>query len=165
MKDMVILVKENNDVIGYMDKMEVHRMGLLHRAFSVLIYNDKGEMLLQKRAETKYHTPGLWSNACCSHPRSGETITMAAQRRLLEELGFSCPLSVEGEFIYRAEFSNGLIEHEYDTILHGIYSGKMQLNPHEVAEVRWCDMQMLRKEIEEASETFTPWFVEILKKI
>jgi isopentenyl-diphosphate delta-isomerase len=162
---MVVLVRENNDVIGYMEKMEAHRLGLLHRAFSVVIYNDQGEMLIQKRSANKYHTPGLWSNACCSHPRADETVEAAAKRRLIEELGFNCTLEFIGNFIYRAEFSNGLIEHELDAMLKGVYNGTMQLNPHEVSEVRWCEVDALRHEMEETPEAFTPWFREILNRI
>src|SRR4249919_2599143 len=112
----VILVNEQNEAIGTMEKMEAHRKALLHRAFSVFIFNSKGEMLLQQRALNKYHSGGLWTNACCSHPRPGELIEDAATRRLKEELGFETPLKKIFQFTYQASFDNGLTEHEFDHV-------------------------------------------------
>ena len=115
----VILVDEHDREIGSGEKLQIHQEGKLHRAFSVLVFNWKQELLLQKRKETKYHSGGLWTNTCCSHPRPGELTLEAAQRRLHEEMGLTCPLREVGNFIYRAEFENGLIEHEYDHVLAG----------------------------------------------
>ncbi|HCI57152.1 MAG TPA: isopentenyl-diphosphate delta-isomerase, partial [Bacteroidetes bacterium] len=123
--EFVILVDEQDREIGEAEKMQTHKLGLLHRAFSVLIYNTKGEMLLQQRAETKYHSGGLWSNACCGHPRPGEKIEDAARRRLKEELGFNCSLKFSFKFIYKASFENSLKEHELDHVFTGIYDSEV----------------------------------------
>lgn len=168
-EEKVVLVNEDNQVLGTMEKLEAHQKGLLHRAFSVLLYNDAGEMLIQRRALGKYHTPGLWTNACCSHPREGEAVTAAASRRLREELGIVMPpnaLQVMGHFIYKATFDNGLTEHEYDTMVTGRFDGEADhLNPEEVEAVRWIDMETLKLEIEAHPEKFTPWFKEIIKRV
>jgi isopentenyl-diphosphate delta-isomerase len=152
-----------------MEKLEAHQKGLLHRAFSVLLYNEAGEMLIQRRAPGKYHTPGLWTNACCSHPREGEEATAAASRRLREELGIEIPpegLQVKGHFVYMASFDNGLTEHEYDTMVVGHFDGMVEnFNPEEVGAVRWIDMETLKLEIKENPEKFTPWFKEIIKRV
>ena len=115
-----------------MDKLEAHEKGLLHRAFSVFIFNDQGQVMIHQRALSKYHSPGLWTNTCCSHQQMGETNLEAAHRRLGEEMGFDCDLEEIFEFIYRAEFSNGLIEHEYDHVLIGHYNELPNINPEEV---------------------------------
>jgi len=168
-EEKVVLVNEENIVLGTMEKLEAHQKGLLHRAFSVLLYNDAGEMLIQRRALGKYHTPGLWTNACCSHPREGEAVTAAASRRLREELGIEIPpedLQEKGHFIYKAAFDNGLTEHEYDTMVAGYFDGTVDhINPEEVESVRWIDMETLKLEIEENPEKFTPWFKEIIKRV
>jgi isopentenyl-diphosphate delta-isomerase len=165
MMENVVLVNEKNEEIGFMEKMEAHRLGLLHRAFSVVLYNDQGEMLIQKRASTKYHTPGLWTNACCSHPREGETVIRAAHRRLEEELGMDCPLETGESFIYKASFPNGLTEHEYDTLVLGRYSGEVPFNLSEVEAVKWISMSELIADVALQPEIYTPWFREILKRI
>src|SRR5687767_9845264 len=132
MSDQVILVNENDEQLGVMDKMEAHHKGVLHRAFSIFIFNTKGEMLLQQRAEHKYHSGGLWTNACCSHPAPGEETNDAAERRLQEEMGFSTSLVKVLDFTYRAEFDNGLVEHEFDHVYLGLYNGDIHPNPDEV---------------------------------
>ncbi len=168
-EEKVVLVDEYNVVLGTMEKLEAHQKGLLHRAFSVLLYNEAREMLIQRRALGKYHTPGLWTNACCSHPREGEEATAAASRRLREELGIEIPpegLQVKGHFVYKASFDNGLTEHEYDTMVVGHFDGMVEnFNPEEVGAVRWIDMETLKLEIKENPEKFTPWFKEIIKRV
>lgn len=169
LEEKVVLVNDENVVLGTMEKLEAHQKGLLHRAFSILLYNDTGEMLIQRRALGKYHTPGLWTNACCSHPREGEAVTAAASRRLREELGIVIPpdaLQVNGHFIYKATFDNGLTEHEYDTMVTGHFDGMVEnINPEEVEAVRWIDMETLKLEINAHPEKFTPWFKEIIKRV
>ncbi|MFZ5517418.1 MAG: isopentenyl-diphosphate Delta-isomerase [Candidatus Zhuqueibacterota bacterium] len=158
MEEIVILVDSKDNEIGREEKMKAHENGVLHRAFSVFIFNRDGEMLLQQRAMNKYHSAGLWTNACCSHPRPGETIEEAAHRRLKEEMGFDCQLERKFHFIYRAEFDNGLIEHEFDHVLFGTYSGRIDFNPDEVANVRWISIEDLREELIKRPEYYTVWF-------
>ncbi|MDD4625208.1 MAG: isopentenyl-diphosphate Delta-isomerase [Candidatus Pacebacteria bacterium] len=154
----IILIDESNNQIGTAEKMEAHRQGLLHRAFSILIYNQKGEILLQRRAASKYHCPGLWTNTCCSHPRPGENLLASAERRLKEEMGFSAPLRKTGlEFVYKIKVGE-LIEHEYDYVLEGSFDGEPILNPEEVDAYKWIDMKSLDKDIEENPQNYTPWF-------
>lgn len=162
MIEQVILVNEEDVEIGVMEKQEAHEKALLHRAFSVLIFNQQGEMLLQQRAAEKYHSPGLWTNACCSHPRPGEAIEAAAHRRLHEELGFDCALTYKHKFIYKAAFDNGLTEHELDTIFTGIYNDTPVFNTAEVAACRWVNMDALQQEMQANPEHFTVWFRLIL---
>ena len=161
----VILVDENDNAIGEMEKMEVHRKGVLHRAFSIFIFDSKGRMLLQKRALEKYHSSGLWSNACCSHPVPGEQIAEAAERRLQEELGFQTELTEIFSLTYKAEMENQLTEHEYDHVLVGKYEGEIVLNAREVAD--WCYRPMIdiRSLVESNPQNFTAWFVLIFPKI
>lgn len=158
MSAQVILVNEQDDQIGVMDKLEAHKQARLHRAFSVFIFNSNGEMLLQQRAAHKYHSGGLWTNACCSHPSPGEATAAAASRRLQEEMGFSTGLSKIFDFTYRAEFDNGLVEHEYDHVFLGLYNGEIQPNPEEVQDYCYKNMDELRKEIEEEPGSYTAWF-------
>lgn len=160
---MVILVNEQDEAIGLMEKMEAHEKGLLHRAFSILIFNSEGEMLLQQRALTKYHSPGLWTNACCSHPRSGETILEAANRRLSEEMGMQTELSVLTHFIYKADFDNGLIEHELDYVVKGITNENPTINPDEVNAFRWISISDLITWVNTSPTDFTVWFLELFK--
>ena len=156
--EKVVLVDRTDKEIGVMEKMEAHRRGLLHRAFSVFIFNPAGEMLLQRRAADKYHSGGLWTNACCSHPRPGEEVLSAATRRLEEELGFSTSLKKLFSFTYQSAFGNGLTEHEFDHVLAGFYAGEMAPDPAEVEEVQYLPMQKIREEIERNPEKFTTWF-------
>ncbi len=162
-KEMVILVNEQDEAIGLMEKMEAHEKGLLHRAFSILIFNSEGEMLLQQRALSKYHSPGLWTNACCSHPRNGETILEAANRRLSEEMGMQTELSVLTHFIYKADFDNGLTEHELDYVVKGITNENPTINPDEVNAFRWISISDLNKWVTTSPTDFTVWFLELFK--
>ena len=132
MKDLVILVDEGDNEIGYLDKLEAHQKGILHRAFSILIFNSAGELLLQKRAADKYHSAGLWTNTCCSHPKPNETVANVATRRLQEEMGFVTSVHPAFQFLYKANFENGLTEHEYDHVFIGTYNGAINLNTEEV---------------------------------
>ena len=155
----VILVDASDNPIGTMEKMEAHRQGLLHRAFSVFIFNPSGALLLQQRAEGKYHSPGLWTNTCCSHPFPGEDTFAAAHRRLKEELGFTTPLQEIFYFTYRAEFDNGLIEHEYDHVYFGIYKGMIHPDPAEVNDFDYLTPDEVQVAIDNDPATFTPWFL------
>ncbi len=154
----VILVNELDEAIGSMEKMEAHEKALLHRAFSVFLFNKHGEMLLQKRAATKYHSPSLWTNACCSHPMPGEATEQAALRRLEEELGFTTTVQKAFHFTYKAEFDNGLTEHEFDHVFIGEYEGAMQLNVEEVSEVCYKSIAVIKDEIAQDAGSYTEWF-------
>jgi isopentenyl-diphosphate delta-isomerase len=154
----VILVNEADEEIGTMEKMEAHEKALLHRAFSVFIFNSKGEMLLQQRADSKYHSPGLWTNACCSHPAPGEDTLRAAERRLYEELGFNAPLKKAFTFTYRSDFDNGLTEHEYDHVFTGTYNGDIRPNKEEVKDYCFKSMQDIAEALKQQPDKFTAWF-------
>ena len=158
MSEFVVLVDENDQDLELMEKMEAHEKGLLHRAFSVFILNDKGELMLQRRALEKYHSGGLWTNTCCSHPRQGETVEAAAHRRLMEEMGFDCNIEKAFDFIYRAELDKGLTEHEVDHLFIGHFSGQPQINPDEVAEWKWLGIDDVRKDLAENPQNYTAWF-------
>ncbi len=162
--DHVILVDEKDNELGILPKMEAHEKGLLHRAFSVFILNDKNELLLQKRASHKYHSPGLWSNTCCSHPQKGESNTEAGERRLEEELGFSTSLQSLFSFIYKSEFDNGLTEHELDHVLIGKYNNAPELNPEEVEDWKWINLQELQLDMSLHPENYTIWFKIVFPK-
>jgi len=164
MEEQVVLVNQKDEVLGLMEKQQAHINGLLHRAFSVFLFNDNGEMLLQKRASGKYHSPGQWTNAVCSHPRNGETYVEAANRRLKEELGIATELSEKFHFIYKADVGGNLWEHELDHVFTGNFDGEFNLNKNEVSEVRYISMENLDKEITENPEHFTEWFKIILKE-
>lgn len=161
-QEFVILVDEKDEQIGLMEKLEAHQKGLLHRAFSVFAFNDANELLLHQRAAGKYHSPGCWTNTCCSHPRENETILEAGNRRLQEEMGMQCVLEPVFSFIYRAEFDNGLIEHELDHVLLGRFSGKPYPNAEEAQDWKYISLEQLQKEINETPERFTPWLRIIL---
>lgn len=157
--EQVILVDESDQEIGVMEKMEAHRKGVLHRAFSVLLFNRNGELLLQRRAAHKYHSGGLWTNTCCSHPRPGETVTDAAIRRLKEELGIHIEsLEIVNHILYKVEFENGLTEHEYDYILKGEWNSDPVLNGEEADDFRWISLTNLVEEVNKDPEKFTYWF-------
>jgi len=158
MLEEVILVNEFDKPLGVMEKMEAHRKALLHRAFSVFIFNSKGEMLLQRRSVTKYHSGGLWTNACCSHPRPGEDTCQAARRRLAEELGFSTELKKVFDFTYRSAFDNGLTEHEYDHVFVGYYDDGVHLNPEEVSEYKFLSIADVKVDMIIHPEAYTSWF-------
>ncbi len=164
LENYVILVDENDNPIGEMEKIEAHEKGLLHRAFSVFIYNDKNELMLQQRALSKYHTPGLWTNTCCSHQKVGETNIQAGQRRLMEEMGFTVPLEEKMSFTYKAPFENGLTEHEYDHILVGYYNQEPQPNPDEVESWKWESLDNIQKDISINPQKYTAWFKIIFEK-
>ena len=165
MEEQVILVDTEDREIGSMEKMEAHRKGVLHRAFSVFIFNTKGDMLLQKRAAEKYHSAGLWTNACCSHPRPGEATEAAATRRLREELNFSVPIRKVFDFTYRAEFSNGLIEHEFDHVFFGEFDGWVKFNPSEVSDYCYMSLEEVKESVALSPNKFTEWFRIVLPEI
>lgn len=164
MTEQIILVDAEDNEIGTGEKMAVHQTGQLHRAFSILVFNKNGELLLQQRAKDKYHCPGLWANTCCSHPRPSEDILVAAQRRLQEEMGFDCPLEEKYSFIYKAEFTNGLTEHEFDHVLIGDYNGQINFNSTEVQAIRWLDIETIKQEIKNQPAKYTDWFKLIIAK-
>lgn len=164
MEEQVVLVSENDEIVGLMEKMQAHKNGILHRAFSVFLFNDKGEMLLQKRASSKYHSPNQWTNAVCSHPRIDETYSEGAKRRLKEELGIEAEITPRFHFIYKADVGQNLWEHELDYVFTGDYNGEVTINPQEVSEVRYVTMQELEKEMTDHPEHFTEWFKIILKE-
>lgn len=157
--DHVILVDDNNNAIGEMEKIEAHEKGLLHRAFSIFIFNEKNEILLHRRALSKYHSGGLWTNACCSHPKPNESVIDAGHRRLMEEMGFDCGLEEKFSFIYNTKFENGLTEHEFDHVLLGTYNGLITPNSDEVHSFKYIDLVTLKQEIQEQPELFTIWFL------
>ena len=158
MEEQVILVDEQDNPIGLMGKMEAHQKAVLHRAFSVFILNDKGELMLQQRAAEKYHSPNLWTNTCCRHPREGETTIEAGKRRLQEEMGFVTELTDVQTFIYKAPFDNGLTEHELDHILIGYYNEAPKINPTEVGDWCWELPQNIKKDIAARPHRYTEWF-------
>ena len=165
-EEQVVLVDEENNVLGYVGKLEAHEKALLHRAISVIIFNTKGEQLIQQRALNKYHFAGIWSNTCCSHPRKEETFQAAAERRLFEELGIKTPLKKEFHFIYKAhDEKSGLTEWEYDTVFTGVFDGEFELNKEEVAAVRWIKNEGLENEIQQKPEQFSFWFKIILEEL
>ena len=161
---MLILVDENDKQMGTMGKMEVHRKGLLHRAFSVFIINEKNELLLQQRALSKYHSPSLWTNTCCSHQHEGETSTQAAKRRLNQEMGIKTSLEFLFSFIYKAEFENGLIEHEYDHVFIGRSNQNPKVDKSEVESWKWVSLDLILKDIEINQDKYTVWFKIIFKR-
>jgi len=154
----VILVDSTDKALGLMEKMEAHRKGLLHRAFSVFIFNSNNELLLQQRAITKYHSGGLWTNSCCSHPRSGEEILQAGKRRLSEELGISCELKKAFDFIYKSELDNQLTEHEFDHVLFGKFDGEPVINTDEVESWKYMSIPDIQADIRTNPENYTEWF-------
>ncbi len=163
-EEKVILVNEQDEQIGLMPKMEAHKKALLHRAFSVFIFNDDNELMLQQRALDKYHSPGLWTNTCCSHQRDGETNIEAGKRRLQEEMGFVVDLKESISFIYKAPFDNGLTEHEYDHVLLGNYNGDPKINKYEVADWKWMPLEEVKVDISLRPEHYTAWFKVIFDK-
>lgn len=158
----VILVDEQDNEIGTMEKMEAHRKGVLHRAFSILIFNESGEWLIQKRARTKYHSAGLWTNTCCSHPRPGEAIEQAATRRLLEEMGIDMKPLLSHKFIYKVNLGNGLTENELDYVFTGTFNGKPIVNVDEVEDWKYISFLNLQQEMKQNPGTYTHWFKIIL---
>ena len=165
MEEHVILVDRMGREIGIEEKLKAHREGKLHRAFSIFIFNTLGDLLLQKRSETKYHSGGLWTNTCCSHPRLGESHYCAARRRLYEEMGFDCELTGLFSFIYHTELENDLFEHELDRVFVGRYDGQPVPNPDEVDDWKWMDIEQLKGDVEENPEYYTYWFKLILNRV
>lgn len=163
-EDNVILVDVQDNQIGLMPKLEAHEKGVLHRAFSVFIFNNKGELMLQRRALTKYHSPGLWTNTCCSHQREGENNIFSAKRRLNEEMGFVTELIEKTSFIYKANFDNGLTEHELDHIIVGKYNHSPVINSSEVDSWKWMSMEDIRNDIKDQPHNYTAWFKIIFEK-
>lgn len=157
-EEKVILVDTDDNPIGTMPKLEAHEKALLHRAFSVFILNQKGQLMLQQRALHKYHSPGLWTNTCCSHQREGEENIAAGMRRLKEEMGFTTSLQTLFSFIYKAPFDNGLTEHELDHVLLGHYESAPIINTEEVADWKWMDLEDVVQQINESPQEFTVWF-------
>lgn len=165
-EEMVVLVDEENNVLGYVGKLEAHKKALLHRAISVILFNSQGEMLIQQRALTKYHWAGIWSNTCCSHPRKAESFLAAAERRLFEELGIKTPLKEEFHFIYKAyDEPSGLTEWEYDTVFTGVFDNLFDFNKQEVAAVRWIKPDDLLNDIKKNPEQYSFWFKIILEEM
>ena len=163
-EDKVILVDNNDNQIGLMPKLEAHEKGVLHRAFSVFIFNNHGELMLQRRALTKYHSPGLWTNTCCSHQRDGESNISSGKRRLKEEMGFDTELFEKTSFIYKAKFDNGLIEHEFDHVLVGSYNHSPIINSIEVDSWKWMSLENIKKDINDHPDNYTAWFKIIFEK-
>lgn len=163
--EQVILVSEEDAELGLMPKLEAHQKGLLHRAFSVFIFNIKGDLLLQQRASSKYHSPGLWSNTCCSHPRPGEQVHAAAARRLKEEMGMVCNLDQAFHFIYKAQVDNNLIEHEYDYVFFGTADMVPNINKAEVQSWKYISPETLSGDINKFPENYTAWFKIVFDKV
>lgn len=161
----VILVDSQDAPVGIMEKLEAHQKGVLHRAYSIFLFNDKNELLLQKRAANKYHSADLWTNTCCSHPAPGEHLSASAQNRLIEEMGITTSLQPLFSFTYKTEFSDGLIEHELDHILIGRVNASPLPNPAEVSDWRYTNMDDISKEINDNPDSYTFWFKEIYKRV
>lgn len=163
-EEQVILVDEQDNQIGLMPKLEAHEKALLHRAFSVFVFNRNNELMLQQRAMHKYHSPGLWTNTCCSHQRNGETNIQAGKRRLQEEMGFVTELKESISFIYKAPFDNGLTEHEYDHVMIGYFDGDPKINQDEVADWKWMSLEEVKLDMSLNPEVYTAWFKIIFEK-
>jgi isopentenyl-diphosphate delta-isomerase len=158
MEEEIILVDTFDNPIGYLGKTETHKLGLLHRAFSVFIFNDNNQLLLQQRAKNKYHSGGLWTNSCCSHPRKNETTLAAAERRLMEEMGISTPLKKNFDFIYKATVDNELTEHEYDHVFFGNYNSSPIINTDEVMDWKYESLDNIKMRIQKKPNDYTEWF-------
>lgn len=164
MTEKIILVDKNDNKIGIGEKLQTHKEGKLHRGFSILIFNSKNELLIQKRAKIKYHSPGLWTNTCCSHPRKGKNLREEVKKRLKEEMGFECKLKKIFTFIYKVKFKNGLTEHEYDHVFIGKFDGKPNPNPKEVDDYKWISIEKIQKDIKKDPTKYTYWFKIIIEK-
>ena len=165
-QEIVVVVNDKDEVLGYSEKLDAHEKGLLHRAISVIIFNNKGEMLIQQRGLNKYHWAGIWSNTCCSHPRKEESYQHAAERRLFEELGFKTPLKEAFHFIYKAyDNGSGLTEHEYDTVFTGTYNDTFEFNKDEIAATEWIQTAALEEDIKIHPEKYSFWFKIILNEL
>ncbi len=164
LEEQVILVNEKDEQIGTMPKLQAHEKGVLHRAFSVFILNDSGELMMQQRAASKYHSPLLWTNSCCSHQRAGESNIEAGKRRLFEEMGFVTELKDVVSFIYKASFDNGLTEHEFDHVLVGTYNENPNINIDEVNNFKWMTLEQVKVDMELNPDIYTEWFKIIFDK-
>lgn len=165
MAELVILVDEKDNQIGTGEKLDIHRKGILHRAFSIFVFNSKGDMMLQQRAKTKYHSGGLWTNICCGHQRPTETMEHAAKRRLMEENGFECELTKMFEYIYEVKLDKGMTEHELLHVFKGIFDGVPKLNPEEADDWKWISMKDLREDMRKNPQNYTPWFKLSMERI
>jgi isopentenyl-diphosphate delta-isomerase len=163
--EFVVLVNEQDEAIGLCEKLEAHKKGLLHRAFSVFVFNHNNELLLQQRALSKYHSGGLWTNTCCSHPREHESIEDAAKRRCVEEMGIDVNPQTVFSFVYKSEFENGLIEHEYDYVLTASYNENPNINLNEVAHFKWLSLDNISKDIQDNPNSYTTWFRLCFEKV
>jgi isopentenyl-diphosphate delta-isomerase len=166
MNNDVILVDEKDNPVGTEEKLAAHQKGLLHRAFSVFVFNSKGELLIQKRAKEKYHSSGLWTNTCCSHPSPGEETLVAAHRRLKEEMGFDCPIREAGSLLYKVSFDNGLTENEFDHIFIGEYDGPVEhVDPNEAEDWKWISPEDLLADMDKNPDAYTYWFRLSIKDV
>ena len=163
--ELLILVDENDDAVGLMDKLAVHQQGLLHRAFSLFVFNSDDELLLQQRADEKYHSPGLWSNTCCSHPNSLELLPVTISKRLQEEMGMQSQIEFQFSFIYQTDFGNGLKEHEFDHVYFGRSDTKPIPNRDEVKDWKYIDLQKLKEEIAANPQQFSAWLKICLQEV
>lgn len=163
MKEIIICVDKNDNEVGHIEKMDAHIKGLLHRALSIFIFNEKNELLLQKRYSGKYHSPGLWTNTCCTHPNKDESTDDAAIRRLQEEMGFSCDLKEVFSFMYYIKFDNDLIEHEFDRVYFGRYSNEISINPLEVEDYKWISLDNIKVDLKTNPDNYTFWFKYIIE--
>ncbi len=161
----VVLVDEKDREVGRGEKMQIHRDGTLHRAFSIFVFNSEGKLLIHQRNRNKYHSGGLWTNTCCSHPRPGEKLEDAVKRRLKEEMGFTTELRKVFDFIYKVRFGNGLYEHELDNVFIGRFDGKPNPDPDEVDDWKWVDLKELLKDIKKNPDRYTYWFKEAIGRV
>ena len=164
-KQKVVLVDREDNTLGVMSKMEAHELGALHRAFSIFVFNSKGELMIHQRALSKYHSPGLWSNTCCSHPRLDEAVMDNAHQRLQEEMGFDCELEPAFTFVYKSDVGQGLTEHEFDHVLVGQYDGDPNINKSEVEDWKFMSMNALRDDIDHHPANYTEWFKIAFEKV
>ncbi|WGQ09752.1 isopentenyl-diphosphate Delta-isomerase [Pedobacter gandavensis] len=164
-RNKVVLVDQHDKTIGEMDKIEAHQKGFLHRAFSIFLFNNKGEMLIHQRAKHKYHGAGLWTNACCSHPQLGEDIKLSAMERLQFEMGIQCNIEKVFSFIYNTSVENNLIEHEFDHVFIGYTDAIPRPNAKEVQTFKWIDTTILSKDIQEHPDQYTYWFKMVFSNI
>ena len=164
-KEKVVLVDKKDFQLGLMPKLEAHRKGVLHRAFSIFIFNSSSMLLMQKRSSLKYHSPGLWTNTCCSHQRDGERTIDAAKRRLNEEMGLNVDLKETFSFIYKANLKNGLIEHEFDHVLVGFTDISPNININEVEDWKWVELSFLERDLDKNPDIYTEWFKIIFNRV
>jgi isopentenyl-diphosphate delta-isomerase len=162
---MIILVDENDNEVGVGQKLQIHREGRLHRAFSIFVFNSKGDLMLQQRGKTKYHSGGLWTNTCCGHPKPGETVEKAALRRLYEEMGIDCGVEEIFSFLYQVEFDNGLCEHEYDHVMIGTCDDDPHPDPEEAGDWKWVNVKRLKSDVQANPARYTYWFKVALDRI